>query len=74
MKLAAAMVAAIEWEGAAKLTTDVLLHPSEGDTSFFAAFTESQQEGTWGLGAQDGPLSFLADKAHYVPGAKEEQG
>lgn len=23
-----------------QLTTDVLLHPSEGDTSFFAAFTE----------------------------------
>ena len=59
--------------GRAKLTTDVLLHPSEGDSSFFAAFTESQQEGAWGLGAQDGPLPLLTDKAHYVPGGKEEK-
>lgn len=55
------------------LTTDVLLHPSEGDSSFLAAFTESQQEGAWGLGAQDGPLPLLADEAHYVTGGKEGQ-
>lgn len=59
--------------GKAKRTADVLLHPSEGDSSFFAAFTESQQEGAWGLGAQDGPLPLLTDKAHYVPGGKEEK-
>lgn len=57
----------------ARLTTDVLFHPSEGDSSFFAAFTESQQEGAWGLGAQDGPLPLLTDEAHYVPGAKKGQ-
>ena len=59
--------------GIAKLTTDVLLHPGEGDSSFFAAFTESQQEGAWGLSAQDGPFPLLADEAHYIPGDREEQ-
>lgn len=59
--------------GTAKLTADVLLHPCESDTSFLAAFTESQQEGAWGLGAQDGSLPLLTDEAHYVPGATEEQ-
>ena len=59
--------------GIAKLTADVLLHPGEGDSSFFAAFTESQQEGAWGLSAQDGPFPLLADEAHYIPGDREEQ-
>lgn len=59
--------------GIAKLTADVLLHPGEGDASFFAAFTEPQQEGAWGLSAQDGPFPLLADEAHYIPGDREEQ-
>lgn len=59
--------------GTAKLTADVLLYPCESDASFFAAFTESQQEGAWGLGTQNGSLPLLTDEAHYVSGATEEQ-
>lgn len=57
-------------EGRAR-TTDVLLHPREGDATFLAALTEAQQKGPRGLGAQDGSLPLLADEPHDVPGQEE---
>ena len=53
------------------LTVDVLLHPGEGDAALLAALTEAEQEGAWGLWAQDGPLPLFADEAHDVPARVE---
>ena len=49
------------------LTVDVLLHPGEGDAALLAALTEAEQEGAWGLWAQDGPsLSLLMKPMMYL--------
>lgn len=60
------------WFTTALLTTYILFYPGEGDATFFAALTETQQEGAWRLRVQDGPLPLLADESHDVSGEEEE--
>lgn len=55
------------------LTTDVLLHPGEGDASLLTALTEAQQEGTRRLRAQDGPLPLLTNETQNIPAQTERE-
>lgn len=55
------------------LTTDVLLHPGEGDASLLTALTEAQQEGARRLRAQDGPLPLLTDETQNIPAQTERE-
>lgn len=58
------------------LTTDVFLHPREGDATLPAALAETQQEGSWRFGTEERPLPLLADEAHDVavngPGSRRK--